>query len=96
MQITLNLLKDFDAYKLFTILRNRKHELRQESFEHVNMISLLEGNDQNDKAQSKLEAEKHCLRMINEEVATINNLLTQLEPIVDEILRRQREENDEN
>ena len=83
MEIKLNLVEDYDVVLLFQILNNKKESHERANHEHVDMILLLEGNTNNERAMERLEAEKHCMRMNNEKIEFLNGLLNQLEPLVD-------------
>lgn len=84
MELKINLEDKYDVVKLFQLLGNKKKEYVNDNYRHIEMIELLEGNDNNKKAQGRLEHEKHCMRMNNEHIEFIDRVMSQLEPIVDE------------
>lgn len=83
MEIKLNLTKEYDVVTLFQLLGNEKTKYTNDNFKHMDMISLLEGNNDNEKAKCRLEHERHCMRLNNEKIKFIDNLMSQLEPLVD-------------
>ena len=89
MELKLNLTGEYDAYTLFIVLQNRKNELERKNHEHVDMILLLEGAN-NEAAKTRLDHEKHCFKMNSEEIAVIYNLIVQLEPVVDTLFNQQK------
>lgn len=82
MEIKLNLLKEFDAYTLFNILIHERNKIARENCEHKDMAYLLEGNENNEKAKGRLDYEMHCMRLNNEKLEVIDNLIEQLKPMV--------------
>lgn len=88
MEITLNLLEEFDIYYLFIMLGNLKHEYEQENYKHIELVKLLEGNDKNEDAQSRLIYEKDCMRSNDEKIKILDNIREQLGPKVDKIIGR--------
>ena len=83
MEIKLNLVDEYDVVLLSQILHNKKTSVENSNHEHVDMIRLLEGNTNNERAMERLEAEKHSMRMNNERIEFLDGLLNQLEPLVD-------------
>lgn len=83
MEIKLNLAEEYDVVMLFQLLHNRKQDYVKDNYRHMDMISLLEGNDNNEKAQYRLEGERHSMRMNNDKIKFMDNLISQLEPLVD-------------
>lgn len=83
MEIKLNLANEYDVVLLFQILHNKKTNHENSNHEHVDMIRLLEGNTNNERAMERLEAEKHRMRMNNDNIEFLDGLLNQLEPLVD-------------
>lgn len=83
MEIKLNLAEEYDVVTLFQLLGNEKTGYVIDNFKHMDMISLLEGNCNNEKARNRLEHERQCMRMNNEKITFIDNLINQLEPLVD-------------
>lgn len=87
MEIKLNLVDGYDVVLLSQILHNKKTSVENSNHEHVDMIRLLEGNTNNERAMERLEAEKHCMRMNNKKIEFLDGLLNQLEPLVDKYFR---------
>ena len=87
MEIKLNLANEYDIVLLFQILHNEKTSVENSNYEHVDMIRLLEGNTNNERAMERLEADKHRMRMNNEKIEFLEGLLNQLEPLVDKYFR---------
>ena len=86
MEIKLNLLEDFDVYKLYIILGNEKAKLERDNCKHKDMIKLLVGNENNVWAMQNLDHENHCIEMNNNDLEIIDNIRNQLEPLVDKVL----------
>lgn len=86
MEIKLNLLEDYDAYKLFILLGNKKSALEQENCKHHDMIKLLVGNENNELAISRLESERNHIKRNNEDIQIIDNIRNQLKPLVEEVI----------
>ena len=86
MEIKLNLLKEYDVYELYRILGNEKSRLIKENCKHKEMIELLNGNENNECAKSRLDHENHCMGMNNDYIEIINNILNQLRPLVDKVV----------
>ena len=83
MEIKLNLVDGYDVVLLFQVLHNKKTSYEKANHEHVDMIRLLEGNTNNERAMDRLDGEKHSMRMNNERIEFLDGLLNQLEPLVD-------------
>ena len=83
MEIKLNLTTEYDAVILYQMLWNERTNYESERSKHIDMIELLDGNDKNEKAKSRLEGEKHSKRLSDEKIEFLDSLLTQLKPVVD-------------
>lgn len=81
MKIELELLNLGEIYQLYIILGNQKNEYEQENHKHKDMINLLAGNDGNPDAINRLKLEKHCLKINNERIKMIDNIMGQLEKL---------------
>ena len=83
MEIKLNLETEYDAVILYQMLWTKRASYESERSKHIDMIELLEGNDKNEKAKSRLDGEKHSKRLNDEKIEFLDNLLNQLKPVVD-------------
>ena len=84
MELKLKLENEYDVVTLFQFLYNRKKDYENDNHKHADMISLLEGNINNEKAIDRLRYEKDRIKDNNDKIAFIDGLLRQLEPLVDE------------
>lgn len=78
MEIKLNLIDEYDVIVLHNLLNNEKMRCVKDNCSHKDMMDLLEGNNDNEKAKGRLEHEKHCTRLNNEKIKVIDNLINQL------------------
>lgn len=83
MEIKLKLENEYDVVTLHRFLYNKRKDFENDSYRHMDMISLLEGNENNEKAINKLRYEKDRLEDDNKYIAFIDGILRQLEPLVD-------------
>ncbi len=88
MEIKLNLLEEYDVYELYRILGNEHRRLEQENYKHIEMIELLEGNEDNELAISRLDHENHCMEINNGYMQIIDNIRNQLRPLVDKVINK--------
>lgn len=83
MEIKLKLEKGYDVVTLRRFLYNKRKDFENDNHRHVDMISLLEGNENNEKAIDRLRYEKDRLKDNNNYITFIDGILCQLEPLVD-------------
>ena len=88
MEIKLKLEKEYDVVTLHQFLYNRKKDYENDNHRHVDMISILEGNENNEKAINRLRYEKDRLKDNNKYITFIDGILCQLEPLVDKQIGR--------
>lgn len=89
MEIKLNLLNENDAYLLFIMLGNIKSQIEQENCRHQDMVKMLTGNESNEAAKRQLDISTTCINLNNEKLSVINNIRTQLTPLVDAYLNKE-------
>ncbi len=88
MEIKLKLEKGYDVVTLHRFLYNKRKDFENDNHRHVDMISLLEGNENNEKAIDRLRYEKDRLKDNNNYITFIDGILCQLEPLVDKQIGR--------
>lgn len=88
MELKLNLAKEYDVVTLHRFLYNKRKEFENDNHRHMDMISLLEGNENNENAINRLRYEKDRLEDNNKYITFIDGILCQLEPLVDKQIGR--------
>lgn len=88
MELKLKLENEYDVVTLHRFLYNKRKDFENDSYRHMDMISFLEGNENNEKAINRLRHEKDLLRDNNKDIAFIDGILCQLEPLVDQQIGR--------
>lgn len=86
MEIKLKLSSKYDAVELHQLLGNEKIKYVNDNYRHLDMIELLEGSN-SEKGLSRLDAEKHSMRMNNKQIAFIDNIMSQLESYVEQYFK---------
>lgn len=85
-EVTISLPKTMDVYNLFVLLGNIETSLKLKNSKHQELMAMLEGNESNEAAKRQLDISTNALQSNNANIELIQNIRTQIEPFLDEIL----------
>lgn len=88
MKVTLNFAEDFDVYHLFVLLGNAKAKAEDELYRHQEMVSLLTGNTNTEKAKNHLSFSQDRVNECLDKIKRLDYLREQLAPIVDKVIEK--------
>ena len=84
LEIKLNLENKSDVVLLFQILEYKYNECKKDNRIQMDLIEMLEGNNNNKRAVSRLHYAKSRVEKNNQQMEIIEDIMEQLKPIVDE------------
>lgn len=85
-EVTISLPKTMDVYNLFVLLGNIETSLKLKNSKHQELMAMLEGNESNEAAKRQLDISTNALQSNNANIKLIQNIRTQIEPFLDDIL----------